>query len=113
VVAVRHPRCIASGQYQKEPVRQMIERGMRELTGASGWVDAWRVFVQPGDVVGIKLNPNGMPRVISAPEVLHAVIDGLQQAGVRPRDIVVFDRNRSFILKAGYDQWLPAGVRWA
>jgi len=51
--------------------------------------------------------------VISAPEVLHAVIDGLRQAGVKPRDIVVFDRNRSFIVRAGYDKWLPEGVRWA
>lgn len=113
VVAVRHPGCIASDKYQEGPVQQMVQRGMLELTGAPGWVDAWRVFVGPGDVVGIKLNPNGMPRVISAPEVLHSVIDGLRLAGVKPRDIVVFDRNRSFIVRAGYDKWLPEGVRWA
>ena len=113
VIAVRHPGCIISDKYQKTPVQQMIRRGMLELTGAPSWVDAWRVFVEPGDVVGIKLNPNGMPRVISAPEVLHAVIDGLREAGVKSRDIVVFDRNRTFILKAGYNQWLPEGVRWA
>ena len=113
VAAVHHPGCIASDKYQGEPVRQMIERGMCELTGAPGWVDAWRMFVEPGDIVGIKLNPNGMPRVISAPEVLHAVIDGIRQAGVKPRDIVVFDRNRSFFVRAGYDKWLPEGVRWS
>lgn len=113
VVAVRCPSCIAADQYQQEPVQRMIRRGLQELTGAPHWVDAWRVFVEPGDVVGIKLNPNGMPRVISAPEVLHEVIAGLRQAGVKPRDIVVFDRNRAFIVKAGYDKWLPEGIRWA
>jgi uncharacterized protein (DUF362 family) len=113
VVSVNCPRSIISDQYQKEPVRQMIERGMLELTGADSWADAWRVFVEPGDIVGIKLNPNGMPRVISAPEVLHPVIDGLKAAGVKARDIVVFDRNRVFFVKAGYDKWLPEGVRWA
>jgi len=113
VVAVRHAGCIASNQYQKGPVQQMVQRGITELTGAPGWVDAWRVFFEPGDVVGIKLNPNGMPHVVSSPEVLHAVIDGLLEAGVKPRDIVVFDRNHEFIVKAGYDKWLPEGVRWA
>lgn len=113
VVAVRHPGCIVSDKYQEGPVGQMIRRGMLELTGAPSWVEAWRMFVQPGDVVGIKLNPNGMPLVISAPEVLHTVIDGLEQAGIKRRDIVVFDRNHTFFLKAGYDKWLPDGVRWA
>ena len=113
VIAVHSPGCILSDQYQKEPVRQMIERGMMELTGAPSAVEAWRMFVRPGDVVGIKLNPNGMPRVISAPEVLHPVIGGLKEAGVKARDIVVFDRNRAFIVKAGYDKWLPEGIRYA
>ena len=113
VIAVHSPSCIAEDKYQQEPVNAMIRRGLQELTGAPHWVDAWRMFVQPGDVVGIKLNPNGMPRVISAPEVLHEVIAGLRRAGVKPRDIVVFDRNRSFFLKAGYDKWIPEGVRYA
>ncbi|MBL8295948.1 MAG: DUF362 domain-containing protein [Bryobacterales bacterium] len=113
VIAVHSPSCIAEDKYQQEPVNAMIRRGLQELTGAPHWVDAWRMFVQPGDVVGIKVNPNGMPRVISAPEVLHEVIAGLRQAGVSARDIVVFDRNRAYFVKAGYDKWLPDGVRWA
>src|SRR5437870_12577342 len=64
VVAVEHPGCLISGQYQAEPVRQMMRRGMTDLTGAGGWEDAWRLFVQPGDVVGIKVNPVGAPHVI-------------------------------------------------
>ena len=35
---------------------------MMELTGADGWVDAWRQFFEPGDVVGIKVNPVGQPK---------------------------------------------------
>lgn len=113
VVAVHSPSCIVEDQHQQEPVKAMMRRGMQELTGAPHWVDAWRMFVQAGDVVGIKLNPNGMPRVISAQEVLHEVIAGLREAGVKTRDIVVYDRNRAYFVKAGYDKWLPEGVRWA
>jgi len=70
------------------------------------------VFFRPGDVVGIKLNPVGRPHVISAPEVLHPILQGLEQAGVRRRDIVVYDRYRQEFLQAGFDKWLPEGVRW-
>src|SRR4051812_43513701 len=64
VVAVQSDRAIAAGVYQPETIREMLRRGMRELTGAPDWVEAWKQFVQPGDVVGLKLNPVGQPHVI-------------------------------------------------
>jgi uncharacterized protein (DUF362 family) len=112
VIAVHHPGSIVSGQYQAEPVRQMIERGLMDLTEAPGAAEAWRVFFEPGDVVGIKLNPVGRPYLISDPHVLHAVIGGLEQAGVKRNNIVVYDRYREEFLGAGFDKWLPEGVRW-
>lgn len=112
VVSVAHPGSIVSGAYQEEPVRQMIRRGMTELTGAPAWQDAWRVFFQPGDVVLVKLNPVGAPHVISAPEVFRAIVEGLNAAGVKNQDIVAYDRYRREFLRAGFDKWLPDGVRW-
>jgi uncharacterized protein (DUF362 family) len=110
VVAVEHPGSIISGHYQAEPVRQMMRKGMSELTGAD-WADAWRLFVQPGDVVGIKVNPVGDPHVISAAEVVREIIAGLNAAGIKNKDIVVYDRYRDQFFKAGFDKWLPEGVR--
>lgn len=112
VVDVAHPRSIVSGAYQAEPVTTMMRRGMQELTGADGWVDAWKRFFEPGDVVGIKVNPVGMPHVISAPEVLREIIAGVVSTGVKPQDIVVYDRYRRQFLQAGFDKWLPEKVRW-
>ncbi len=111
VVAVEHPGCIVSGQYQAEPVRAMMRKGMAELTGAPSWAEAWRQFAAPGDVVGIKVNPVGAPHVISAPEVLREIIDGLRSAGLKPQDIVVYDRYRRQFYNAGFNKWLPEGVR--
>ncbi len=112
VASVRHAGSVISGKYQAEPVRDMMRKGMMALTGAPSWVDAWRVFFEKGDVVGVKLNPVSQPHVMSAPEVVHEIIAGLQAAGVAPRDIVFYDRYRREFVGAGYDKWLPEGVRW-
>ena len=113
VIAVRHPGSIVSGTYQAEPVQKMIRRGMQELTGAPDVAAAWKQFVEPGDVVGIKVNPVGAPHVVSDPAVLREVISGLQAAGVKAKDIVVYDRYRKQFLNAGFNKWLPEGVRWS
>jgi len=113
VVAVRHPGSIISGQYQRPAVRAMIGKGMMELTGAPSAAEAWRFFFQPGDVVGIKLNPVGLPHHVSTAEVFQEIVAGLNEAGVKPPDIVAFERYRNLFLMAGFDKWLPEGVRWS
>ncbi len=112
VVAVQHPNSIVEDQYQAEPVRQMLERGMMELTHAESWSESWKEFFQPGDVVGIKLNPVGKPYVISAPEVLRPIIEALESIGIPRKDIVAYDRYGKQFQEAGFVDWLPEGVRW-
>lgn len=115
VVSVHHPQAIVEGKYQREPVEAMMRRGMTELTGAPDWVSAWRSFFEPGEVVGIKLNPSSLPYVISAPEVVREIIAGLEAAGIQRKDIVVYDRYKDMFFRAGLDKWVPDGVRisWA
>jgi len=89
----------------------MMRRGMMELTGSDGWAAAWRRFFVPGDVVGIKVNPVGAPHVISDGSVVREIIAGLESAGVKRKDIIVYDRYRAQFFGAGFDKWLPEGVR--
>jgi hypothetical protein len=109
VIAVEHSGSIVGGAYQRAPVQQMIKRGMRELTGAPSWQDAWRVFFEKGDVVGIKVSPVGGRDLCSDALVLTSILDGLQQAGVPNRDVIVFNRYREEALEAGIDKWLSPG----
>ena len=111
VVEVRHRGSVVSGVYQAGPIRAMMRRGMTALTGAEDWVEAWRVFFEPGDVVGIKVNPVGAPHVISSAEVIYEIVDGLKSAGVKVRDVIFYDRYRKDFLAAGFDKLLPEGVR--
>jgi hypothetical protein len=112
VIAVESDRSIVSGAYQAEPVREMMRRAMTALTGAPGWVDAWRMLFEKGDVVGIKVSPVGGPGLSSDAIVLNEIIEGLKQAGVPHRDVLVFNRYRKETQVAGIDKWLPSDVRW-
>lgn len=112
VIAVGHAGCIQAGHYQQEPVRQMVDRGMKELTGAPTGQDAWRSLFQAGDVVGIKVSPVGGAHLCSDSSVLHAICDGLNQAGVPDEKIVVFNRYRAEAVECGIDKWVRPGMRF-
>ena len=103
VVQVHHPGSIIGDKFQAEPVQQMIDRGMMELTHAEHPAEAWREFFEPGDVVGIKLNGAGRPYVISDATVLHSIIRGLESAGVKRRDIVAYDRWKTAFEGSGFE----------
>src|SRR5262249_51928521 len=101
VIEVHHPGAVDVANNHRisaEAVRAMMDRGLRELTGADHVTEAWRRFFEPGDVVGIKVNPvgrrysPGQTQAISSPEVVLEVVAGLKSAGVRPRDIILFER---------------------
>ncbi len=111
VIEVSHPGSVKRFKARPEPVQAMVARGMTELTGADDDVSAWRSMFSRGDVVGIKVNPVGMPLAISHHEVVQSIVHGLESAGVRPRDIIVFTRFIDLFQKAGYDKHLPDGVR--
>ncbi len=112
VVEVHHPGSIAAGVYRAEPVKAMMQRGMLELTGAPDWAAAWKVFLQRGDVVGIKVSPVGGPTLSSDSIVLNQIIDGIRQAGIPDRDIVVFNRYAEELQAAHIDKWIPDGIQW-
>src|SRR5215510_4058402 len=61
VISVKSAKCLSEdGQkFNDEVVREMMERGMRALTGDVRTVDSWRRFIAPDDVVGVKVNVVG------------------------------------------------------
>jgi uncharacterized protein DUF362 len=112
VVEVAHPGSVVEGRVNREAVRDMVRRGMLDLTGEKDTASAWRRFFAKGDVVGIKVNPVGNPHAISNHAVVLEIIDLLRRAGLPAEDILVFDRYRDQFIGAGYRDILPPGVRW-
>src|SRR3954465_7104632 len=76
VVAVHSEKSIdpATEKVDADTVRQMIERGMTALTGEKAPATAWKRFFTPADVVGIKVNCSGAPRIMSHPVVVADIV---------------------------------------
>jgi hypothetical protein len=111
-VKAQSEKCLLENglKFNDEVIREMMERGMRALTGESKTIDAWRRFIKPDDVVGIKVNAGGRPWVISSPPIVAETVRNLLTVGVKPKQIWVFERFQDQMDQINYAQYLPEGV---
>jgi uncharacterized protein (DUF362 family) len=100
----------ASGKIDRDTVRQMLSSGIRALTGDAHDDDAWARFVTPSDVVGIKVNCSGAPRIRSTPELVGAIADCVIAAGVPPANIWIYERFESQLVTVPYRSFVPEAV---
>jgi uncharacterized protein (DUF362 family) len=73
-------------------VQRLVDRAVTVVTGKDDVAKAWASLVGPKDKVAIKIN-GLFPRASTHPEVVCAVINGLEKAGVELPNILVYDRN--------------------
>jgi uncharacterized protein (DUF362 family) len=103
VVLVRDPALVDSrGAVRREAVLGWLTRALEALTGERG-PKAWAALFSPSDRVAIKVNAMGGPRAATSPAVALAIADGARQAGVPPRDILIWDRSSAELRRAGYE----------
>jgi uncharacterized protein (DUF362 family) len=92
-------------------VGEMIESGLKKLTGENSAQAAWAKFIEPKDIVGIKINPSGAPACCSSPEIVREIVTGVQSAGVPASNIIVYDRYAYEIDIGSYQALVPANVK--
>ena len=114
VVSVKSDKCLSADgqQIETEVVRDMMARGMRELTGQRSTIDAWRQFIRPNDIVGIKVNVVGHPWCVSSHAVVAETVDNLTAVGLRPEQIYIYDRFRDQLDDVNYRPHVPEGVNF-
>lgn len=112
VVEARNKAMIRDGVKSREAVKATLARGMKELTGADDGTEGWRSFFEAGDVVGVKVVPNGYPNAHTSYELILETIEGLKSAGVKTKDILVFDRYREELIASKIHEILPDGIGW-
>ena len=112
VVSVGAEDMLLELNYNPGAVRRSFAAGLRELTGERTLENAWSSLVSPDDVVGIKINGIGAPRISSSLESIKETIAGLKRAGVKENNIIVWDRmDRDFQRTGLQINRGPTGVR--
>ena len=112
VAAVHAEKCIDTTTEKPDTavVREMMDRGMRALTGDKDVRDSWARFITPADVVGIKINCSGAPGIMSTPAVVAEIVRNVMALGVKPDAIWIYERFREQIDTVHYDRHVPQGV---
>lgn len=115
VTSTHHSHVIDPGTEKIDPeaVREMLRQGMLACTGDKDPRDAWARFIQPHDVVGIKINASGAPKICSSPEVVGEIAANLVKVGVKPENIWVYERFRNQVDSVNYKAFLPKGANIA
>jgi uncharacterized protein (DUF362 family) len=94
VVIARDPALHGSGmQLDEKRVLALLDRAIAAYTGRENPVEAWKHIVPQGQVIGLKTNGLGGKGISTHVVLILAIAERLQQAGVKPGNIVVWDRN--------------------
>jgi uncharacterized protein (DUF362 family) len=94
VVIARDPALHGQGTHPDEKrVLDLLDRAMASYTGRDNPVEAWKRIVPMDKVIGLKTNGLGGRGISTHLALVMAVAERLQQAGVKPGNIVVWDRN--------------------
>src|ERR1039458_10273602 len=94
VVVARDAALRSSGGHLDEKrVVDLLDPAIATYTGRDKPVEAWKRIVPVGKVIGLKVNGLGGKPIATHLALTLAVCERLQQAGVKPGEIIVWDRN--------------------
>ena len=90
-------------QPDEKRVLALLDRAMAAYTGRDKPVEAWkRILPRDGKVIGLKINCAGSKGISTHPVLIDAIAERLQQAGIRPGNIVVWDLSAKWLESAGF-----------
>jgi hypothetical protein len=72
-------------------LREMVEEGVKALTGTKRPGDAWNRLLQPDDVIGIKFNQVGFRELDSTDVMAAQLLESLAAAGFGPDRVILIE----------------------
>ncbi|RME95651.1 MAG: DUF362 domain-containing protein [Verrucomicrobia bacterium] len=102
IVVVEDPRATLDFRPRPEAVRRMVEAGLQALARTNDTAAAWRRFIGPEQTVGIKVHAAPGPLSGTRPAVVEALVRSLLEQGHSPDRIVIWDKHRENLEKAGF-----------
>jgi len=92
IVRDKSKQVVKGDKVNADIARRLVDKAVTTLAGTDDIGKAWAKFVSPNDKVAIKFN-GLFDRASTHPQVVKAVTDGLLKAGVKPGNIVIYDRD--------------------
>ncbi len=80
----------------------LLDRAMQGLFDRDNPIETWKKLVRPGERVGLKVNALGGRGLSSNLQLVEAVCERLQEAGIKANDIVVWDRDSGELEHVGF-----------
>jgi uncharacterized protein (DUF362 family) len=103
VVVARDPQLRGAGStVDSHRMLSLLDRAMQAAFNRDHPLEAWKMVVRPGESVGLKVNTLGGRGISTNRVLVEAICERLQQAGIRPGDIVVWDRDTDEMERGGF-----------
>ncbi|MGA2205318.1 MAG: DUF362 domain-containing protein [Terracidiphilus sp.] len=108
VVVARDPQLRGTGTaVDPRRLEALLDRAMQALfnrdhAAPENTIAAWRRIAGPGDTVSLKVNTLGGRGISTNVDLVAAICERLQQAGVKASNIVVWDRGSEEMERAGF-----------
>ena len=102
VVIARNENLWKGDALVEEQVRKLLFEAVRIVSGKKDNDEAWRHFFRPYEKVGLKLSCLGGRNISPRPELVRAICDGVESAGVKRSNIILWDQADRDLRKAGY-----------
>ncbi len=80
----------------------LLDHALQSLFEADTPFHAWANVIHPGQSIALKVNTLGGRGLSTNIGLVDAICERLQQAGIRARDIVIFDRDTAEMERAGF-----------
>lgn len=102
-VIVAHDANLRNGVAEPDYKRTLalLDRAMESFYGVKDPVAPWKKLVKPGQVVGLKVNTIAGRGVTSNGVLVQAICERLKSAGIKPNDIVIWDRTNRELERCG------------
>jgi hypothetical protein len=111
VVQVYHDKCIVKNKIDQSVSGEMVKAGMLNLTGSKDISEAWRIFVTPKDIIGLKVNPVAGVTLSTSIEIVQAIIQQLEAAGIPRKNLVIWDRREFEMEEVGFTEKVFPGIK--
>jgi hypothetical protein len=104
VVLVKNINSVVNDMPVEGAAYMMLQRAMLELTGQKNLKKAWRMFVKPGEKIGLKVNPVAGKLLFTSHAVVQSVVKQLTESGIDRKDIIIWDRRDMELKDTGFIQ---------